>query len=169
MRIVPLADEPHKNARQIFSCGEPSLDNWLAKLASQYHKANLAQTYLLIDDSSTRVVGFYALSSASIPSEDWPKDIRGPRGKNHPLPVTLLGQLAVDQRYARQGYASDLLFDAMRRTARVAGQIGTAALIVDALNNKAAQFYEHHGFQRFPDHPLRLMRSIKSIREMFER
>lgn len=168
MRIVPLADESHKKARQAFSCGEPSLDSWLAKLASQYRKADLAQTYLLIDDESAQIAGFYALASASILPRDWPKDIRGPREKSHPLPATLLGQLAVDRRYAHQGYASDLLFDAMRRTVQIAGEIGTAALIVDALNDKAAQFYEHHGFQRFPDHPLRLMRSIKSIREMFE-
>jgi len=169
MRIAPLTDGLLKEARQRFRCGEAALDNWLARQSNQYRKNDLAQTYLLIDDEAGRVAGFYALASASIPPDGWPEDIRGPRARHHPLTAVLLGQLAVDERYAGQGYASDLLIDAMTRTAGLSRQIGITALIVDALHDKAARFYEYHGFRRFPDHPLTLMRSMQSIRRFLAR
>ncbi|PWG60980.1 GNAT family N-acetyltransferase [Spiribacter halobius] len=170
MRIVALARESHKQGRTAFHCGRPKLDDWLARRATQYRKNDLAQTYLLIDDAREppKVAGFYALSSASIQPDDWPADLRGPRGKNHPLPVILLGQLAVDRGYAGRGYASDLLVDALHRAALVGEQIGTAAVIVDALDQSAVQFYKHHGFQPLPSHPLRLLRPLKSIRDLLE-
>ncbi|MDN5848201.1 MAG: GNAT family N-acetyltransferase [Nitrococcus sp.] len=125
---------------------------------------------MLIDDDQEppKVAGFYALSSASIHPNDWPEDLRGPRGKNHPLPVILLGQLAVDQAYAGRGHASDLLVDAMHRAVLISEQIGTTALIVDALDRNAARFYEHHDFQQLPGHSLRLLRPLKSIRELMK-
>lgn len=170
MRIVALAREPHKQSRKAFPCGKPQLDDWLARRASPYRKHDLAQTYLLVDDDREppAVAGFYALSSAGIQPNDWPADVRGPRGKHHPLPVILLGQLAVDQRYAGHGYASDLLVDAMYRAVLVGEQIGTTAVIVDALDETAARFYQHHEFQPLPGHPLRLLRPLKSIRDLLE-
>jgi GNAT superfamily N-acetyltransferase len=170
MRIVALARESHKQGRKAFRCGKSQLDGWLAKRAGQYRKNDLAQTFLLIDDDQDppRVAGFYALSSASIQPNDWPEDLRGPRGRNHPLPVILIGQLAVDQGYAGHGYASDLLVDALHRAVLVGEQIGTTAVIVDALDRSAAQFYKHHDFQQLPGHSLRLLRPLKSIRDLLE-
>ena len=94
--------------------------------------------------AGTDVISYYSLSVGAISHEVAPKAMR--RNMANPLPVLLLGRLAVDKRYQNQGIGQALLRDAMMRAVNVSGDAGVFALLVHALSDQAKQFYLSRGF-----------------------
>lgn len=154
------------DARGDFRCGVASLDGWLAEHAAAADAVGSARTYVVIDDEE-RVVGYYALTVASLEREV--ATGRASRGMpRHPIPAMLLARLAVDGSAQGEGVGAMLLADAMQRTLLVAEETGIRLLLVHAIDEEAKSFYRHFGFEASPSDPLNLQLLIKDIRATIE-
>jgi len=156
----PLDSEHQVNG---FDSGVGSLDVWLIKHARAAAGAGSARTYVVVDTEQDRVVGYHALSLASIEHDD--ATGRARRGMpKHPIPAMLLARLAVDKAAQGKGVGAFLLKDAMSRALSVAEQAGMRLLLVHAVNEEARAFYEHFGFEPSPTDAMNLQLLIKDIR-----
>jgi GNAT superfamily N-acetyltransferase len=143
-----------------FSCGKPALDDWLKgrALANQER----GYTVVIVVHDGGRVVGYYGLAPTAVIPTGMPRSIRGGQPPN-PVPCLLLGQLATDEAWAGRGIGTALLRDALIRCVSGARLIGGRALIVNALDALAAEFWRRRGFLPSKDDPLTLFRSIADI------
>ena len=148
--------------RSVFSCGVPSLDEFLQRYVSQYEKRNLGRTYVLVREGELRVFGYFTLAAGSVSATELPeKDAK--KLPNHPVPAALLARLAVDSSVRGQGLGADLLSEALALVVGMAERIGIHAVCVDAINDSAAKFYEKYGFIPLRDQPTRLFLPVNSI------
>jgi GNAT superfamily N-acetyltransferase len=156
----PLSGEHRING---FECGVGSLDVWLVKHSRTAAGAGSAQTYVVIDAEQGRVVGYHALTVASIEHAE-----ATPRARKsmpqYPIPAILLARLAVDRSVQGRGIGAFLLRDAMSRAVSVAEQMGVRLLLVHAVNDNAQRFYERFGFEPSPTDRMNLQLLIKDIR-----
>jgi len=136
--------------RNTFLCGVAALDNYFYKYVSQDVKRGLAKCFVLIDKKQSMIIGYYTLSALSISVSDIPKENIKNKIRYPLVPVALMGRLAVDHRYAKQGFGKFLIVDAIHKVK--SSNLGTAALVVDAKDDKAVLFYEKLGFIRFLDY-----------------
>lgn len=156
----PLNDEHHLNG---FDSGIGSLDTWLINHARAAAGAGSARTYVVLDTEQDRVVGYHALTVASIEHSEATE--RAQKGMpKHPIPAMLLARLAVDKTVQGKGIGAFLLKDAMNRALSVAEQAGIRLMLVHAINDEARAFYEHFGFEASPTDPKNLQLLIKDIR-----
>jgi GNAT superfamily N-acetyltransferase len=140
-----------------FDCGEPALNDYLQHYATQDIKRGVARVFVATPaDQTTDVVGYYTLSAASIAAETLPEPWRK-KMPHYPVPVALLGRLAVNRAAQGQGLGSILLADACKRVAAASQTLAVAAIIVDAKSPDAAAFYKHFGFLELPGRPGRWM------------
>jgi len=142
-----------------FDCGEPALDEWLKRRALNNQLSGASRTFVVVDDAD-RVRGFYALAAGAVAHQTATSSVK--RNMPDPIPVMVLGRLAVDRRAQGIQLGAALLQDAVRRAITVSQNTGVRALLVHALHEQAKQFYEHYGFQASPQHPLTLMLRLKS-------
>lgn len=159
--IIALLTERHD--RVSFDCGEPSLNEYLQRFARQNAELFLGRTYVLVIPGQTRIAGYYTISSGSVARQDLPEK-RLPR---YPIPVVLMGRLAVDRQAQGQGLGELLLQDALKRSAQLAQHLGIYAVVVDALNEQARSFYYKYGFTETVDDPLRLYLAIKKVLQIY--
>jgi GNAT superfamily N-acetyltransferase len=150
---VELLDERHD--RSAFSSGNDDLDRYLREQAGQDQRRRLSAVFVLLDVANDTVAGYYTLSACEIEPRALPEEI-AKRLPRRPVPGTLIGRLATDLRYRGRGLGGMLLVNALTRSARASLDIGAMAVIVDAKDDQARAFYEHHAFQRFTDNPYRL-------------
>ncbi len=147
-----------------FDCGEPSLNDWLCRYALGAFGSGSARTFVIEDTEQRRVVGYHALTVASIKRDE--ASGRLAKGMpSHPIPVVLLARLAVDRPVQGQGLGAWLLADAMERSAAAAELLGIRALVVHALNDTARAFYVRHGLRPAETDERHLMILIKDIRK----
>lgn len=140
-----------------FDCGEKALDEYLQRYASQDIKRGVARVFMASPAGQPQVIaGFYTLSAASIAAETLPETLRK-KLPRYPVPVALLGRLAVSRQAQGQGLGSILLADACKRVAAASEILAVAAIIVDAKSSPAAAFYQHLGFIELPGQPGRWM------------
>ena len=133
-----------------FACGEPVLDQYLQRYARQDIKRGVARVFVATaEPQPAEVLGFYTLSAARIAADTLPENWRK-RLPRYPVPVALLGRLAVHQRHHGQGLGAILLADACQRVAAASATLAVAALVVDAKSPQAAAFYRHFGFIELP-------------------
>jgi GNAT superfamily N-acetyltransferase len=137
-----------------FECGEPSLDEWLKRRALANQSSGASRTFVVLDDDG-RVRGYYALAAGAVSHKSATSNVR--RNMPDPVPVMVLGRLAVDRGAQGQQLGAALLQDAVKRAVSVSSNAGVRALLVHALHERAKQFYERYGFQSSPTHPLTLM------------
>ena len=165
MKVLPAWHEEaitKYHDRHHFDCGNDALNQFLQCHARKSHEKGGAKTYLSIDDSSQKILGFYSLSPASIAYERAPEVIK--RGlARYEVPVFRLARLAVDVSVQGQGLGGQLLLLAGRRSLLVAAQAGGVALLIDAKNEKVAQWYARFGAVPLLDTPLSLLLPLKTI------
>lgn len=143
-----------------FSCGEPSLDDWLKRRALTNHLSGASRTFV-VADADQCVLGYYALAAGAVTRQEATRVVR--RNMPDPVPVMVLARLAVDIRVQGIKLGAALLQDAVIRVHSVAKNAGIRALLVHALNERAKQFYEHYGFQASPIHPMTLMLPLPGV------
>jgi GNAT superfamily N-acetyltransferase len=151
--------------RRGFSCGKEALDLYFQRQVTQDARRHLATPFVMVMADGA-IGGFYTLSSTAVRLGELPEDIarRLPR---YPLvPATLIGRLAIDRRYHGQGWGSLLFLDALCRCSR--SEVASFAVIVDAIDDEARDFYVHHSFLPLPDSPYRLFRRMSDIRALFQ-
>ncbi len=152
-------NERHDVSR--FDSGVDSLDAWLRRRARLNEAKGGARTYVVSDGA--RVIAFYSLAASSV--ERQRVSSRVGRSMPQPIPVILLGQLAVDTSFRGRGLGADLLADAARRALAASDVIGARALVVQALDDGAKGFYERFGFRPFSDRePLMLILRVSELR-----
>ena len=142
-----------------FDSGEPSLNEWLRKKALKNQVRGASRTFVLCE--SNQVIGYYCLSAGAIAHKEAPK--KHTRNMPDPLPVLVLGRLAIDKKYHNSGLGSSLLRDAMLRAVNVAKDTGVFAILVHALSESAKRFYLSRGFIESPLQPMTLMMTMKTI------
>jgi ribosomal protein S18 acetylase RimI-like enzyme len=162
----PVALEAQHRAEN-FHSGVLSLDAWLRKHALQSHRSGGSRVFVTTE-TDPDIAGYYALAAGAVmPREATARLVRG-LAANQPVPVVLLGRLAVDARYQGQHLGRSLLLDAMARVLEAGELIGIRALLVHAIDERARAWYEQFGFERSPTHPLHLILLIKDLRATIE-
>lgn len=146
-----------------FCCGIPSLDDWLQKRALKNQGSNASRTFVIC--KNRRVIGYYALATGSVERLIAPGAIA--RNMPEPIPLIVLGRLAIDARYQRQRLGGALLKDAMLRTLSIARNVGVRSLLVHSISKQAKQFYLSYGFQVSPVEPMTLLLSVQHIKSHF--
>ena len=142
------------------TCGKPALDLWLKTRALSNQQKGF--TVVMVVHDSGRVVGYYGLAPTAVVPAGMPRSIRTGQPPN-PVPCLLLGQLATDREWTGRGISTGLLRHALTRSVAGAHFVGGPALLVSALDEKAAVFWRHHGFIPSQDDPFILFRSISDI------
>jgi predicted N-acetyltransferase YhbS len=145
-----------------FDSGVVPLDDWLKRRARRNEAEGASRTLVTCDGA--RVVGYYSLSAGSILRDIATGGVR--RNMPEPVPVVLIGRLAVDKAWRRQGLGADLLQDAVLRVIAAAELVGVRAILVHAISEGAKAFYEKHGFRASPVEPMTLMITIEEAIRM---
>jgi len=140
-RITVLDASVHKRGE--FSCGSAALDRYLREQVSQDIRRRVAACFVALTDD-LQIAGYYTLAAASVPLLDLPDALRRKLPRYPSIPAVRMGRLAVDAAHRGKGLGAALLIDALRRAA--AAEIPAVALLVDAKDDQAAEFYRHHGF-----------------------
>jgi predicted N-acetyltransferase YhbS len=143
-----------------FSCGKPALDHWLKTRALSNQEKGF--TAVLVVHEAGRVVGYYGLAPTAVVPSILPRSIRIGQSPD-PVPCLLLGQLATDIGWAGRGIGTGLVKHALQRCVQAADLIGGRALMVNAVDAEAAQFWQRRGFLPTKDDSLVLFRSIAAI------
>ena len=145
--IEPLTAEHDVTS---FSCGNSALDGWLRLRALRNQITGDSRSFVQAENG--RVVGFYALSAASAARVGLPGALR--RNAPDPVPLLLLGQLAVDRDCQGRGLGGTLLLDAAQRAVGALRYVGFRAVATHPIDDRAAAFYSRYGWVPIPDsHP----------------
>lgn len=165
LRIEPLGDH---HDRAGFSCGVDSLDRYLRTQAGQDVRRKANGVFILVEPGKPEtVLGYYTLGATGLPPGDIPPAARKHIPRYRLVAATLVGRLAVSE--ARQGerLGAMLLADAVRRAHASASTVGSLMLVVDAISERVAAFYEGNGFVRLPD-SMRLILPMYVIEKMLK-
>ena len=167
IKLEPLTGHHDRSG---FDCGIEPLNVWLKQTALQQQGKGISRTFVAIpndaaaadayriaghgDVGATGIIGFYALASAFVLTEDLPPEL----AKRYPrqIPVTRLGRLATRVSLQGQGLGQLLLADAVSRARNAAQAVGSAGIFVDAKSDAAARFYRRYGFRPCGNQPLKL-------------
>lgn len=154
--LVLSLDEKHD--RKGFDCGDADLNGWLKQTARQHKEKGISSTFVSVsNETSAEILGFYAISLAELVNSNLPAQY----GKHLParLPVFRLGRLATALGHRGQGIGEFMLFDAIDRATRIAGEVGGIGLVVNA-KPSAVDFYQRYGFEQMADHPQNLFLAL---------
>jgi len=165
MMLPPAEESPLTKAhrRANFDCGEPPLNDYLARFAMQAHQRGGAKTFVTCPTAEpTRILGYYTLAPASVAFARVPASVTKGLAR-HDVPMLRLARLAVDVSVQRLGLGQALLFAAGKRCVTVAQEVGGVALLIDAKSDRAAKWYESFGATRLADAPLTLVLLLKTI------
>ena len=144
-----------------FDCGDTTLNDWLQHRAIKNESSGASRSFVVCEDDT--VIGYYSLAVGAIAREDTSGKVR--RNMPDPIPVMVLGRLAVDASWQGKQIGLGMLKDAIQRTIIVAEQAGIRALLVHALSDKARSFYRHWGFHESPTNDITLMITLDEARK----
>jgi GNAT superfamily N-acetyltransferase len=163
-----VAADKQQHDLKAFDCGEPGMNQFLARFACKNRKLGVSATWVLpTDDADTgkkiRVAAYYTLASATVTRYEIPH----PGLPRYPVPVTLLARLAVDTRYQGQRLGEKTLVTALRHAVRLAEELPAVGVTLDVLDDPALRFYEQFGiFEPFTDDPMRLFVPMHVIQKI---
>jgi predicted GNAT family N-acyltransferase len=149
-RPLAVSDDVSK-----FDCGEQSLNNWLNLRAIKNQTTGASRTFICVDSETDTIAGYCCLSASSLRQEDAPSKVT--RNMPDPVPVILIGRLAVDEEFKGKGLGASLLKDALLKGIEASRIVGARAFIVDALDEDAERFYSKFGFALMPPASKRAM------------
>lgn len=160
---MPLKDEitspqkiHHDHNLAKFDSGEPVLDNWLRRRALKNEDSGASRTYVICMKNC--VIGYYALAVGAVEVAKAPGKVK--RNMPDPIPVVIIGRLAIDKNFQGRGLGPALLRDAVLRVVQAADIAGVRAILVHALNKDALKFYQHCGFLPSPVDTMTLMITV---------
>lgn len=162
-KIEPLGEH---HDRAAFCCGKDPLDQYLRNQAGQALRKNLAAVFILTPDGQ-KIAGYYTLSSYMVKLDEIPEGIAKKLTRMQEIPATLLGRLARSVEFRGQGIGEVLLVDALKKALHNSAHVASWAVIVDAKDEEAVEFYGHYGFVPLPSKPNRLFLPMTSIQKMF--
>lgn len=152
--------------RSTFSCGNDRIDRYFHEIITQDIKRRYASCFVARDLETDRVAGFYTLSSSNVPLAAVPDPLANRLPRYPTVPAVLIGWLGRDQSFAGLGLGEALLFDAIRKVAEA--PIGAHALFADAIDERAAAFYEAFGFAALTDRPTTLYLPVATAQTLLQ-
>jgi ribosomal protein S18 acetylase RimI-like enzyme len=167
LRIEPL--DRNRHDRAAFRCGVDRVDNFLAINAARQQADDHTRVYVACLDAAPQIVGYYALNAHAIDASTLPQNLKKKLPSYPTISAIYLSMIGFHQDYQGKGGGSYLMADAFRRSADAADIIGAHFLVLDALNERAARLYRELGFVDLPDHPPRMIISMKLIRTAISR
>jgi ribosomal protein S18 acetylase RimI-like enzyme len=144
--------------RSEFACGSEALDRYFKTQVTQDTRRRVTNCFVAVEAATEIVAGFYTISAASIATPDLPESITRKLPRYPSLPAIRIGRLAVDQRFSGRGLGGAMLADAAARG--VKAEAAAFAILVDAKDDAAVAFYEHHGFDRLISQPRSLFLAL---------
>ena len=162
-QVAPL---DHRHDCTGFHSGSELLDRYFRDHVMQDIRRRVTACFVALTDEQ-RIAGFYTLASASVLLSDLPASLSRKLPRYPSVPTIRLGRLAVDQHFKGQGLGGALLADALARALR--SEIAAHALVVDAKDESAVAFYQHHGFISLPDQALKLFLPLGTARGVAQR
>ncbi|MGD9153067.1 MAG: GNAT family N-acetyltransferase [Gammaproteobacteria bacterium] len=163
-RILPF-DKKHD--KKGFSCGIEALDRYIMQQAGQDKRCSVTATYILSEKNHDAILGYYTLSATSILLTDLPEKTIKKLPRYPTIPATLLGRLAVDNKYQGNRLGELLLVDALKRSLDISKRVASFSLVVNAKTENAIEFYQRYGFIQFPSHKARLFLPMATIAQAF--
>ena len=157
---APERLEPH-HLLESFDCGIHSLNDWLKRRARMNEREGASRSYVVC--AGQEVVGYYCLAAGSVCCLDVPGRVR--RNMPDPLPVMVIGRLAIHREWQGQGLGRALLRDAALRTLSAAEVAGVRAILVHALSEEAKRFYIRWGFMESPTNPMTLVITLQDVKK----
>lgn len=161
-KIEPLGSN---HDRAAFSCGKEPLDNYLKTQARKAIEKNLAAVFVYTDGA--KIAGYYTLSSFAVKLDEIPETLAKKLTKMPVVPATLIGRLARSLEFRGKGIGEILLIDALKKAYRNSKEVASWAVIVDAKDGEAVEFYKEFGFVEFPTVKARLFLPMTSVAELF--
>ncbi len=156
-----------RHDRAGFACGNSALDDFIRTKARKEQELGFSAIFVAIAElNSHMIVGYYSLSSHSINAQGIPPGVRKRFPRYPAVPTTLLGRLARSIEFRRRGVGEFLLLDALKRALQNSEQVGSYAVVVDAIDHAAISFYSKFGFVPTEDRPDRLYLPMASLRRL---
>lgn len=149
--------------RKAFSCGVEPLDRYFREQATQDIRRRVSACYVAIDEATSAIAGYYTLAAGGVPLDEIPSQLAKRLPRYASVPVVRMGRLAVHQHYRGKKLGAALLWDAVLRATR--SEIAAFALVVDAKDTTAADFYRHHGFVALDDEQRRWLLPLSNVTE----
>jgi GNAT superfamily N-acetyltransferase len=144
-----------------FDSGEHSLDDWLKRRAAKNQANGSSRSYVVCEGDA--VVGYYCLAAGAIGHAEAPSTMK--RNRPDPIPVLVLGRLAIHKDHHQKGIGTALLNDAIRRAIQAAEIAGVTALLVHAISEQARRFYLSRGFIESPVKPMTLCLMLATVEQ----
>jgi GNAT superfamily N-acetyltransferase len=155
--------DPTRHDAASFDCGNELLNRWLIRHAGQSDRRDAARTFV-IADARGAVHGYYALVAGHLQHESATTAVRKGQSPHFPIPIALLARLAVDVASQGQGVGATLLRDALSRVQVASAQVAVSAVVVHAIDEQAAAFYQRFGFHALASTPRTLMVTLGELR-----
>jgi GNAT superfamily N-acetyltransferase len=146
--------------RTTFNSGSEPLDNYFKNQVTQDIKRRVTACFIAVTNEN-HIAGFYTLASSSMLLSDLPQEVLKKLPRYPSVPAIRMGRLAVDQNFKGQGIGGSLLINALIRSSK--SEIAAYALVVDAKDETASEFYKHHGFIALPNSPLVLFIPLATL------
>ncbi|WP_184675335.1 GNAT family N-acetyltransferase [Saccharothrix violaceirubra] len=156
----PLGEEHELTT---FDCGTPALNGWLATQAVDAAKRGTAKTFVWTPIGSDTVVAYYAITPHLVAGEGLTSAQAG--GLSAPVPAYLLAKLALDRSLHGQGHGAELLHDALTRIVEAAELASGRLIVVDAIDDRAVEFYRKYDFKSVAGNPRRLVIKVSTVRQ----
>ena len=150
---IERLDSGHDRTK--FSCGVEALDNYFCKQVGQDVRRRVTACYVAVEIDTGTIAGYYTLAAGSVPLADVPEQLAKRLPRYQTVPVARLGRLAVHLDYRHRKLGAALLWDAVMRA--IKSEVAVFALVVDAKDDQAVSFYQHHGFLKFGSLPKQLI------------
>ena len=150
---IKRLDSGHDRTK--FSCGVEALDNYFCKQVGQDVRRRVTACYVAVEIDTGTIAGYYTLAAGSVPLADVPEQLAKRLPRYQTVPVARLGRLAVHLDYRHRKLGAALLWDAVMRA--IKSEVAVFALVVDAKDDQAVSFYQHHGFLKFGSLPKQLI------------
>ncbi len=165
--MIELLDNKKHN-RKDFDCGKELLNSYLKNQAGQDVKRKLSACFILIENNTGFIQGYYTLSNNSISLSSFSEQIQKKLPKSYTsIPTTLLGRLAIDKKFQGQGIGKILLIDALKKSYSISKEIGSFGIVVDPIDDEAKSFYQKYNFIELPDSK-KMFIATKTLKELFE-
>jgi GNAT superfamily N-acetyltransferase len=165
---TPLAGteryDPTRHDVSSFSCGNELLDRWLRRYAGQNDRRDAARTFVATTDDRDVVHGYYTLLAGQLEHHEATPQARKGLSRHFPIPVAILARLAIDSDHQGRGLGAALLDDALLRVLHASEQVAVRAVVVHAVDEPAAAFYERFGLRALTETPRTLMVTLTALR-----
>lgn len=154
--------DPARHDVVAFDCGNELLNRWLRRYAGQSERRDAARTFVAPGPGKS-VLGYYTLLAGQLQREAATAAVRRGQSRHFPIPIALLARLAVERNHQGRGLGAELLGDALTRVQLASAQVAVRAVVVHAIDDRAAGFYERFGFRALTASPRTLMVTLSDL------